>query len=163
MEPGDCLLFHSRVLHCAPANASTVHRRRALSTRWCGEQSRYAAPSGCVGIGYPNFEVPLVDGGSMVCPAFPVVWPRSHPLRPPYDPDKKTIAGGGGGSGGGDGGGEGEGGDGAGGATSNELLPESVAAAYEHVRQTQAAKYSLEGAEAEVGSDGGGGGKMEMH
>jgi hypothetical protein len=43
-----------------------VHRRRALSTRWCGERSTYAAPSGCVGIGYPNFEVPLVDGGSMV-------------------------------------------------------------------------------------------------
>jgi hypothetical protein len=24
LEPGDCLVFHSRVLHCAPPNASTV-------------------------------------------------------------------------------------------------------------------------------------------
>lgn len=123
MQPGDCLVFHSRVLHCAPPNASTVHRRRALSTRWCGERSRYAAPSGCVGIGYPNFEVPLVDGGSMVCPAFPIVWPRSHPERPRYDPNRRSCGGGGG---------------------TNELLPEDVAAAYERLRTEQASKYSLQ-------------------
>ena len=131
LQPGDCLVFHSRVLHCAPANTSTKHRRRALSTRWCGEQSRYAAPSGCVGIGYPNFDVPLADGDRMTCPAFPIVWPRSHPERPDYDPEKEKK----------DGTRCGRGDE----VGANELLPADVAAAYERLRKEQASKYSLTG------------------
>ena len=147
LQPGDCLVFHSRVLHCAPPNASTVHRRRALSTRWCGERSTYAAPSGCEGIGYPNFEVPLVDGDRMLCPAFPIVWPRSHPERPRYDPARGSGAD--------------EKGDG-----TNELLPAGVAAAYEKLRKEQASKYSLGGGgDGSGGGGGGGGGAMsrDMH
>jgi len=37
MEPGDVLLFHGRILHGAGANASLAHRRRALATRWSGD------------------------------------------------------------------------------------------------------------------------------
>lgn len=124
MRPGDCLVFHSRVLHRAPPNASKVLRRRAISTRWCGEHSMYAAPRGCVGVGYPNFEVPLSDGESMVCPAFPIVWPRDHPKRPAYDPEAPPL----------------EDGD-------NELLPPVLATEYEKKRRAQARMYSLSASE----------------
>ena len=143
MAPGDCLVFHSRTLHCAPPNESSTHRRRALSTRWCGGQARYAAPAGCVGVGYPNFEVPLVDGGGMTCDAFPVVWPRDHAGRPPYHAEvdyEQTVRGG----------------------CTNPLLPASMAAAYDTVRTAQAAKYSLS-AEGGGGGGGGGGDGGSMH
>ena len=37
MDPGDCVVFHSLTVHGAPGNASSGTRRRALSTRWAGD------------------------------------------------------------------------------------------------------------------------------
>jgi ectoine hydroxylase-related dioxygenase (phytanoyl-CoA dioxygenase family) len=41
MEPGDVLLFHPLVVHGSGANASLTRRRRALATRWFGDDVVY--------------------------------------------------------------------------------------------------------------------------
>jgi ectoine hydroxylase-related dioxygenase (phytanoyl-CoA dioxygenase family) len=41
MEPGDVLIFHPRVVHGSGGNASTTTRRRALATRWFGDDVVY--------------------------------------------------------------------------------------------------------------------------
>ncbi len=42
MEPGDVLMFHPLTLHGSPGNSTTTRRRRALSTRWLGDDVVYA-------------------------------------------------------------------------------------------------------------------------
>lgn len=41
MVPGDCLVHHSLAVHGAPGNSSSAIRRRALSTRWLGDDAVY--------------------------------------------------------------------------------------------------------------------------
>ena len=41
LEPGDCLVHHSLAVHGAQGNSSATIRRRALSTRWLGDESYY--------------------------------------------------------------------------------------------------------------------------
>lgn len=42
MEPGDVLLFHPLVVHGSSGNSTTTRRRRALATRWLGDDVVYA-------------------------------------------------------------------------------------------------------------------------
>ncbi|HKM99820.1 MAG TPA: phytanoyl-CoA dioxygenase family protein [Candidatus Binataceae bacterium] len=42
MEPGDVLMFHPLTLHGSAGNSSTTQRRRALATRWLGDDVVYA-------------------------------------------------------------------------------------------------------------------------
>jgi hypothetical protein len=42
MEPGDVLLFHPLVVHGSGGNSSATRRRRALATRWLGDDVVYA-------------------------------------------------------------------------------------------------------------------------
>jgi ectoine hydroxylase-related dioxygenase (phytanoyl-CoA dioxygenase family) len=42
MEPGDVLMFHPLILHGSAGNSSTTRRRRALATRWLGDDVVYA-------------------------------------------------------------------------------------------------------------------------
>ncbi len=42
MDPGDILIFHALVLHGSSGNTSTTQRRRALATRWAGDDVVYA-------------------------------------------------------------------------------------------------------------------------
>ena len=42
MEPGDVLMFHPLILHGSDGNSSATLRRRALSTRWLGDDVVYA-------------------------------------------------------------------------------------------------------------------------
>ncbi len=73
LEPGDCIVFHALALHGAPGNPSAA-RRRAYSTRWLGEDARYAARVGQVS---PPIEGHgLKPGDAMDCELFPRVWPR---------------------------------------------------------------------------------------
>lgn len=39
MEPGDALVHHSLAVHGAGGNRSQANRRRAVATRWCGEDA----------------------------------------------------------------------------------------------------------------------------
>lgn len=43
VEPGDALLFHALTLHGARGNSSAKTGRRAITTRWCGDDVRYAS------------------------------------------------------------------------------------------------------------------------
>ena len=74
LEPGDCLVFQAMIVHGAPGNASARHRRRALSTRWTGDDARYVKPAGEVAI--PLTDPGLAQGAAMDSAAFPVVWRR---------------------------------------------------------------------------------------
>ena len=72
MEPGDAVAFNFLTLHGAPANSSKTRSRRAFSSRWVGEDARFARRPG---ITSPPFrEVELADGAPLEHPAFPLVW-----------------------------------------------------------------------------------------
>ncbi len=72
LEPGDCIVFHVRTIHGAPATTGLKTRRRGFSTRWLGDDAVYAVRPWTTS---PPFEeVALTVGGPMAHPAFPVVW-----------------------------------------------------------------------------------------
>ncbi len=73
LEPGDCIGFHALTLHGAPGNASPVRRRRAVATRWTGDDARFVRRAGFMS---PPFEdVDLQPGAVMDSDSFPVVIP----------------------------------------------------------------------------------------
>ncbi len=76
MEPGDCLVFQAMIVHGAPANR-TGNRRRALATRWTGDDARYCVRQGEVAI--PTRDPGLGHGDRMDCDDFPCVWVRAAP------------------------------------------------------------------------------------
>lgn len=41
LEPGDALLFHGLTLHSSRGNSSADRQRRAITTRWCGDDIVY--------------------------------------------------------------------------------------------------------------------------
>ena len=49
MQPGDCLVFQAMIVHGSPGNSSG-NRRRALATRWTGDDARYCRRPGEVAI-----------------------------------------------------------------------------------------------------------------
>lgn len=70
-EPGDCLVHHGMTLHRAPGNASVEVRRRALATRFCGDDCTYR-PEGSF---QPLIRQPdLTSGDPLECDLFPRVW-----------------------------------------------------------------------------------------
>jgi len=71
-NPGDCVVFQAMIVHGAPPNRS-AHRRRALATRWTGDDARYRVrSSGEMAI--PTRDPGLEPGARMDCEDFPVVW-----------------------------------------------------------------------------------------
>jgi len=73
MEPGDCLVFQAMIVHGAPPNRS-MRRRRALATRWTGDDAHYCIRRGEVAI--PTSDPGLEHGDPMTCEDFPLVWQR---------------------------------------------------------------------------------------
>ncbi|HZD25744.1 MAG TPA: phytanoyl-CoA dioxygenase family protein [Alphaproteobacteria bacterium] len=72
-EPGDCVVFDFRTLHGAPGNRSAGTRRRALSTRWAGDDVVY--------VERPAMQQPIRDPGlkpgePLASELFPPVWHR---------------------------------------------------------------------------------------
>ena len=76
MEPGDCLVFQAMIVHGSDGNTSLDNRRRALATRWTGDDARYDRRSGEVAI--PTSDPGLADGAEMDCEDFPVIWRREN-------------------------------------------------------------------------------------
>ena len=73
-EPGDCIVFHARTVHGASGNATSDRRRRALSTRWTGDDACFIErPAMSQPIRHPG----LKPGDAMDCELFPVVWRRA--------------------------------------------------------------------------------------
>jgi ectoine hydroxylase-related dioxygenase (phytanoyl-CoA dioxygenase family) len=72
-EPGDVLLFHIRTLHGSSSHNNVSERRRALSTRWAGDDVRYTLKDRFSAL---NFKPDLQEGDPLDDPRFPLVWPR---------------------------------------------------------------------------------------
>lgn len=77
IEPGDAIAFNFLTLHGAPANNSATLRRRAFSTRWIGDDARFARRERT---SPPFREVRLKPGDRMDHPSFPLVY---HEMKPP--------------------------------------------------------------------------------
>lgn len=71
MQPGDVVAFDFRTLHGAPANSSAL-RRRVISTRWVGDDARFAARPGTTSPPYP--ELTFDDGAPFGGEDFPVIY-----------------------------------------------------------------------------------------
>ena len=69
---GDCIVFHMRTIHGAPATVGLKSRRRGFSTRWLGDDARFAERPWQTSP--PYREVCLKPGDKMEHPAFPVAW-----------------------------------------------------------------------------------------
>lgn len=75
---GDCIVFHMRTVHGAPATTHLKTRRRGFSTRWLGDDARFAQRPWTTS---PPFEdLSLAPGDPMHHASFPVVW--SSPESP---------------------------------------------------------------------------------
>lgn len=72
LEPGDCIVFHMRTLHGAPATAQMKTRRRGFSTRWLGDDARFAQRPWKTSPPFPDVQLPA--GAEMEHPLFPVLW-----------------------------------------------------------------------------------------
>lgn len=79
VEPGDVLIHHAQTIHGAPGNLSSTTRRRALATRWFGDNVTWddSRPhfmrifrKMAEGFPYPQLET----GDPIVDPLFPLVW-----------------------------------------------------------------------------------------
>jgi ectoine hydroxylase-related dioxygenase (phytanoyl-CoA dioxygenase family) len=73
LELGDCIVFHMRTIHGAPATTGLKTRRRGFSTRWLGDDARFAIRPWATSP--PFSEVRLNPGDAMDHPSFPVIWP----------------------------------------------------------------------------------------
>ena len=74
LAPGDAILFDFRTLHGA-TDATLKARRRALSTRWIGEDVRYCRRPGETSPPLPD-SLGLSPGDAMPEDWFPVIWRR---------------------------------------------------------------------------------------
>jgi len=73
MAPGDCIVFHARMMHGAAGNAAISRRRRALSLRWLGDDVTYLDRKGSI---KPWPHPHLADGAEPADPGLPLVWTR---------------------------------------------------------------------------------------
>ena len=72
LDLGDCIVFHMRTIHGAPATTGLKSRRRGFSTRWLGDDARFAQRPWATS---PPFrEVKLNPGDVMDHPSFPLAW-----------------------------------------------------------------------------------------
>jgi ectoine hydroxylase-related dioxygenase (phytanoyl-CoA dioxygenase family) len=72
LAPGDCIVFHMRTLHGAPATTHIKTRRRGFSTRWLGDDAYFTTRPW--NTSPPFREVNLKQGALMDHPTFAVVW-----------------------------------------------------------------------------------------
>lgn len=93
LEPGDALLFHALTLHGARGN-STARRRRAITTRWTGDDARYNHAGAL-----PRFlwDHGLKDGERLSGRMFPQVLPTlidseiAQRMAGPIPPEPKQL------------------------------------------------------------------------
>ena len=72
LNPGDCIVFHMRTIHGAPATTGVRTRRRGFSTRWLGDDARFAIRPWQTSP--PYREVNLNPGDHMEHDSFPIAW-----------------------------------------------------------------------------------------
>jgi ectoine hydroxylase-related dioxygenase (phytanoyl-CoA dioxygenase family) len=72
LEPGDAIAFHFLTVHGAPGNFSSA-RRRAIATRWLGDDTVYARRPGETSPPFPGLDQRLKPGDRLVAEEFPLV------------------------------------------------------------------------------------------
>ncbi|MBC2665694.1 phytanoyl-CoA dioxygenase family protein [Novosphingobium flavum] len=81
LQPGDVFVHHARTLHGAPGNASGSNRRRALATRWTGDDAFFNDRPGNFLRGEKFASLlplaPSEEGAPMDSDIFPRVLPRT--------------------------------------------------------------------------------------
>ena len=75
LEPGDAVVFDGLTLHGATGNSSAERRRRALSTRWSGDDVRFVQRKKMIKL---IRDPGLTPGDPLDCDLFPVVWRRAR-------------------------------------------------------------------------------------
>jgi len=70
MEPGDCLVHHALTIHGSGGNTTLHQRRRALATRWVGDDVVYAPGASTY---EPLKDPTLRSGGPLASEKFPLV------------------------------------------------------------------------------------------
>ena len=71
LAPGDCTVHHGLTMHHAPGNASPTARRRAIVTRWAGDDATYAPRPDIM----PMLRDPEIPaGGPLTCDLWPEIW-----------------------------------------------------------------------------------------
>lgn len=87
VEPGDVIVHHPLVIHGAPGNNSVGQRRRALATRWLGDDAVWddTRPNFMRMMkGRPGFPYPQLENGAPVeDPLFPLLWSAGDAPRAP--------------------------------------------------------------------------------
>ena len=93
LEPGDALLFHGLTVHGARGNQSATSKRRAIATRWCGDDVVYQP---CT---VPElYRHDLKAGDPFSSAIFPQVLPKifeeqiGERMRGPILPDPQMMA-----------------------------------------------------------------------
>jgi ectoine hydroxylase-related dioxygenase (phytanoyl-CoA dioxygenase family) len=71
LAPGDGVVFHARLIHGAPGNASADRRRRTLALRFAGDDVRWRPHAGTF---KPLRQANLAPGAALSGPLFPVLW-----------------------------------------------------------------------------------------
>ncbi len=74
LQPGDCIAFHMQTLHGAAGNVSLTTSRRALATRWLGDDTRFTGRPWEIS---PPITGGLKPGDPLACDEFPVIWPQT--------------------------------------------------------------------------------------
>ncbi|WP_169742847.1 phytanoyl-CoA dioxygenase family protein [Muricoccus aerilatus] len=74
LEPGDCAVFHGRMIHGAPGSLNSLRRRRGFSTRWLGDDVTYDPER--PGVSLPHRDPGLAPGAPIGGSVFPEVWRR---------------------------------------------------------------------------------------
>jgi ectoine hydroxylase-related dioxygenase (phytanoyl-CoA dioxygenase family) len=74
MEPGDCIVFHMKTLHGAPGTAQHPFRRRAIATRWLGDDAVFALRPFETSPPFPGLA--LEPGSPLADERFPIVHPK---------------------------------------------------------------------------------------
>ncbi len=95
LDPGDALLFHARTVHGSRGNRSPHRQRRAITTRWCGDDVIYRQRERGMPIPWAHG---LQDGDALSGPIFPQVLPEidlaalARRLAGPVPPDPLKVA-----------------------------------------------------------------------
>jgi len=82
VEPGDVIIHHPLVVHGAPGNSSATRQRRALATRWIGDDVRWDDSHAHFMERFrstENFPYPTLKRGDVVADEriFPLIWSRT--------------------------------------------------------------------------------------
>lgn len=94
LEPGDALLFHARTVHGAQGNKSPNVHRRAITTRWCGDDVIYRPLNDQMPMAWDHG---LQPGDPLGGPIFPQVLPEldtealAARLAGPVAPDPELM------------------------------------------------------------------------